>query len=361
MNNEQRLSEIRQQIDDIDQKLQELINQRANLAVEVGSIKKESDAKTVFYRPEREAQILQNIIQRNRGPLSTQQVTLIFRNILTACLTLQHPIRVATLGPEGTFSQAATCKHFGIATDIILTTHIEDIFQAVETEKADYGVVPIENSTTGVINQVLDILRISPLKICGEIILPVHHHLLVQEATGKDIHCIYAHGQAFLQCDKWLAQNLPSVECITVSSNGEAAKRAKQEIGAAAIAGDFAAQEYDLTILEQNIQDNPLNKTRFLILGRQKVGPSQNDKTSLLIATPHTPGALVELLKPFADQQINISLIESRPSQDCNWAYYFFIDIDGHQEDAAVKQALAKLINRDVQLHVLGSYPKAVV
>lgn len=357
MDTQQRLKEIRQQIDVIDGQLQDLINQRAELAVEVGYIKKQDD-NALFYRPEREAQILHSIIERNQGPLSTEQITLIFRDILTACLSVQHPLRVATLGPEGTFSQAATLKHFGIATQLELMDCIDDVFHEVAAKKVDYGVVPIENSTTGVINPVLDALRVSTLTICGEIIIPIHHHLLVSDKT-QEIQRIYAHEQAFLQCHNWLATNMRDIPCIPVESNGEAARRAQMEADAAAIAGDLAVQTYQLEILENNIEDNPNNQTRFLILGQQKVGPSGKDKTSLLISTPHTPGALIELLKPFAENNVNILLIESRPSHDCNWAFFFFIDIDGHQEDLAVKCALEQLSNKSVMLHLFGSYPKA--
>ena len=357
MDTVKRLAAVREQIDQIDNQLQELINQRANLAVEVGKIK-HAEKETVFYRPEREAQILQRIVERNHGPLSAEQVTLIFRNILTACLNLQHPISIATLGPEGTFSQAAALKHFGIEVPLKLTTTIDEIFRVVEAKNADYGVVPIENSTTGVINPVLDALRLSLLTICGEIILPIHHHLLVSNTT-QEIQRIYAHEQAFMQCQNWISRNLPDIPCVKVESNGEAAKRAKQEPEAAAIAGDLAVREYGLKILEENIEDNPQNQTRFLILGKQKVAPSGKDKTSLLISTPHTPGALIDLLQPFAENNVNILLIESRPSHDCNWAYFFFIDIEGHTEDVAVAKALKELNNKFVMLHILGSYPKA--
>jgi chorismate mutase/prephenate dehydratase len=355
----QRLAEIRKQIDSIDVQLLQIINQRAQLAVEVGNIKRH-DNENIFYRPEREAQILQQVVTSNQGPLTEEQVTLIFRNILTSCLSLQHPIKIATLGPEGTFSQAATIKHFGIETEIEFSASIDQVFREIEAKNADYGVVPIENSTTGIINPVLDALRTSALTICGEIILPIHHHLLVASKT-EEIRRIYAHEQAFLQCENWLSKNLPDVMRIPVASNGEAAKRARSEADSAAIAGDLAVQQYDLAILEKNIEDNPKNETRFLILGHQKVGPSGKDKTSLLISTPHTPGALIDLLTPFADHQVNIVLIESRPAHDCNWAYFFFIDIEGHQEDAAVKRALSGLAQKSVLLHLLGSYPKAKI
>ena len=361
MSSEKLLPEIREKIDAIDKQLQNLITERAKLAQEVGKIKHQSIEKEIFYKPEREAQILQQIIARNIGPLSTEQMTSIFRDILTACLSLQHVIKVATLGPAGTFSEAAVVKHFGVETQIELTTTIDDVFHAVQVKQVDYGVVPIENSTTGVINQVLDKLRTSELTICGEIILPIHHNLLRAHNAAETIEHVYAHEQALLQCQHWLAKNLPDARLISVNSNGEAAKRAEQDPRSAAIAGDFAAEKYALTISVNHIEDNAQNETRFLILGHQKVAASGQDKTSLLISTPHTPGVLIDLLKPFAENQINISLIASRPSRDCNWAYFFFIDIEGHQEDPAVKLALMQLAKQSTHMHVLGSYPKAVI
>jgi chorismate mutase/prephenate dehydratase len=277
MDNDKRLSEIRDHIDQLDAQLQDLISQRATFAVEVGEIKKQSAGNVVFYRPEREAQILQKISARNNGPLSAEQITLIFRDILTACLSLQQPIKVAALGPDGTFSQVAALKHFGNAATINLTVTLQEVFAAVETLKADYGVVPYVNSTTGVINSVLDNLRTSSLSVYGEVLLPVHHCLLSTGNSVQEIQKIYAHEQALQQCGHWLTKHCPNVNCILVNSNGEAARLAAIEKNSAAIAGEFAAPQYQLNILEKNIEDNPQNITRFLILGRQKVAP--DDKT----------------------------------------------------------------------------------
>jgi len=265
--NTKNLQNIREQIDAIDLQLQNLITKRATLAVEIGKIKAQNTDTVTFYRPEREAQILQKIVERNAGPLSADQITLIFRSILTACLNLQQPIRVATLGPEGTFSQLAAIKHFGIATPLSLTATIADVFQEIETQKADYGVVPIENSTTGIIQPVLDILRTSALITCGEILLPIHHCLLAKNKNLENIQKIYAHEQAFLQCQQWLAKHLPKIQCVAVNSNAEAARRAELEENTAAIASEQTAAMYHLAILEKNIEDNPNNVTRFLIIG----------------------------------------------------------------------------------------------
>jgi chorismate mutase / prephenate dehydratase len=354
------LQTIRQQIDDIDKQIQNLINERAKLAETVGKNKREQGEDKVFYRPEREAQILQAIITRNTGPLSDKQVVAIFRPILTACLSLQQPIKIAYLGPEGSYSQAAIFKHFGEETMTVPAPSIERIFREIEAENVTYGVVPIENSTTGVINVTLDALMISPLTICGEIIIPIHHHLLSKQTTMQTIEKIYAHEQAFMQCRHWLETHLTNAEQIAVASNSAAAVIAQQEQNSAAIASELCGQIYGLNSLVNNIEDKPQNKTRFLILGQQKVAPSGSDKTSLLFTTPHTPGFLLKLLTSFAEQGINISLIESRPYHSGNWSYLFFIDIEGHQDDLSVKKALDALASKSVMLNILGSYPKAL-
>lgn len=354
------LQTIRQKIDSIDKQIQLLINERAQLAQTIGNSKREQSEDKVFYRPEREAQILQAITARNTGPLSDKQVIAIFRPILTACLSLQQPIKIAYLGPEGSYSQAAIFKHFGAETMTAPTTSIERIFREIEAENVTYGVVPIENSTTGVINVTLDALMLSPLTICGEIIIDIHHHLLSKQLKLSNIEKIYAHEQSFMQCQHWLETHMPDVEQIAVASNSAAAIIAQQEQNSAAIASELCNQLYGLNSLASNIEDKPQNKTRFLILGQQKVAPSGSDKTSLLFSTPHTPGFLLNLLEPFAKQGINISLIESRPYHSGNWSYLFFIDIEGHQDDLPVKKALDSLASKSVMLNILGSYPKAL-
>jgi chorismate mutase/prephenate dehydratase len=356
----EKLTKLREKIDAVDESIQQLLNERAQLALDVGKIKRTTEKDNIFYRPEREAKILQKIMERNSGPFSNKQIASIFRNILTACLNLQQQNKVAYLGPEGTYSQSAVFKHFGEETLTLPAPTIERVFREVEADNAYYGVVPIENSSTGIINTTLDILMTSPLKICGEIILPIHHHLLAMKDNLNGVQRVYAHEQSFLQCRQWLEQYLPKVETVQVSSNGLAAKQASMEENAAAIASDFAAQQYGLKILASNIEDNSRNETRFLILGNQRVAKSGNDKTSLLIATPHFPGALLELLKPFADNNVNITLLESRPYRDQNWSYLFFIDIDGHQEDLPVMRTLEQLTQKSELLNILGSYPKVI-
>ncbi len=361
MSADKTLDNIREKIDQIDNDIQQLINERAEIALTVGKIKKSTDDKPVFYRPEREAEILQKIINRNNGPLSDNQVSLIFRDIMTACLYLQQPIQIAFLGPEGTYTQMAVRKHFGVETKTVAVPTIDRVFREVEAEHVSYGVVPIENSTAGVINATLDSLIDSPLVICGEIILPIHHHLLCATESIGDIKRIYAHDQALQQCGRWLDEHMPRVDTIAVSSNGIAAQLASKELDAAAIAGDLALDLYALKKLYPNIEDNPHNETRFIILGRQKIRATGSDKTTLLIATPHKPGALYELLQTFVEFNINITQISSRPYGGRGWSYIFFLDVEGHRDDEAIKLALEKLANKSIMLNILGSYPKAVI
>jgi len=360
MNPEQQLQAIRKQIDSIDEQLQRLINQRAELALQVRNIKQNSEHPPVFYRPEREAQILQNIIARQQGPLSAEQVAAFFRPLLTSCLSLQQPIKVAYLGPEGTFSQIAAQKHFGMETNLVPAKTIENVFKEIDDGNADYGIVPIENTTTGMINITLDLLLSSSLLICGEVTLPIHMCFLSTQTDPTKIQKIYGHEQAFLQCRHWLASNYPHIQKITVNSNAAAAQRALEDPTSAGIAADIAAGLYSLHVLAKNIEDNKHNETRFLVLGRQKLSPSGRDKTTIIIHSPQRSGALVDLIKPFADQGINLTHITSRPSHDRQWSYVFFIDIEGHQDDLPVKQALNNLIEKSIMLNMLGSYPKAI-
>lgn len=360
MSAEQQLKDIRQHIDRIDEQLQMLFNQRAELALQVRKIKQDSEAPTTFYRPEREAQIMQNIIARQKGPLSAEQVIAIFRPLLTSCLSLQQPIKVAYLGPEGTFSQIAAQKHFGVETHLVAAKTIEGVFKEIDSGNANYGIVPIENTTTGMINVTLDLLLRSSLLICGEVTLPIHMCFLSSQTDIDKIQKIYGHEQAFLQCRHWLATNYPHIKKITVDSNAAAAQRAMEDPNSAGIAADVAAELYSLHVLAKNIEDSKHNETRFLILGQQKLPASGFDKTTLAIHTPQRSGALVDLIKPFADQGVNLTHIASRPSHSHQWSYVFFIEVEGHQDDSAVKQALSTLTEKSIMLNVLGSYPKAI-
>ncbi|MCF6337402.1 MAG: prephenate dehydratase [Gammaproteobacteria bacterium] len=356
-----KLDTIRQKIDALDKKLQSLISERARLAQEVAQVKQAQGDEALYYRPEREAAVLREVLARNEGPLSGEDMARLFREIMSACLALEQPLRVAFLGPEGTFTQAAALKHFGHSVHTVPMTAIDEVFREVESAAVNYGVVPVENSTEGVINHTLDMFMQSPLTICGEVELRVHHHFLGKNQDRSSLKRIYSHQQSLAQCREWLDMHLPGVERMSVSSNAEAARRAANEEQAAAIASDVAADIYHLEILESNIEDNPDNTTRFLIVGRQPVPPSGDDKTSLLVSTPNKPGALHQMLEPFAENAISMSRIESRPSRLANWEYVFFIDINGHIEDKKIIRCLDTLREKTAMLKVLGSYPRAVL
>ena len=356
-----KLVKIRGRIDVLDEELQRLINERAQLAQDVAEIKKEQGDDAQFYRPEREAEVLRNILARNNGPLSGDEMARLFREIMSACLALEQPLNIAFLGPEGTFTQAAALKHFGHSVNTVPLVAIDEVFREVESGSAHYGVVPVENSTEGVINHTLDMFMQSSLTICGEVDLRIHHHLLSKEKDLSVLKRIYSHQQSLAQCREWLDTNLPGVERVSVSSNAEAARRASTENNVAALAGGVAADIYHLNILESNVEDNPDNVTRFLIVGKGAVSPSGDDKTSLLISTPNKPGSLHQLLKSFADNDVSMSRIESRPSRLANWEYVFFIDVNGHVNDEKIASCLEVVKSEASMFKVLGSYPKAVL
>ena len=362
---EQELQALRVRIDTLDEKILELISQRARCAQEVGRIKMASLAEgeqAIFYRPEREAQVLKRIMELNKGPLDNEEMARLFREIMSTCLALEQPLKVAYLGPEGTFSQAAALKHFGQAVISKPMAAIDEIFREVAAGAVSFGVVPVENSTEGAINHTLDSFLEHDLVICGEVELRIHHHLLVAENTKTErITRIYSHAQSLAQCRKWLDAHYPNVERVAVSSNAEAAKRVKSEWNSAAIAGDMAAQLYGLSILADKIEDRPDNSTRFLIIGNQTVPATGDDKTSVIISMSNKPGALHELLIPFHTSGIDLTRIETRPSRSGKWTYVFFIDFIGHKDDPLVKSALEKIAQEAVGLKVLGSYPNAVL
>ncbi len=362
---EQELQALRVRIDSLDEKILELISQRARCAQEVGRIKMATLAEgeeAIFYRPEREAQVLKRIMELNKGPLDNEEMARLFREIMSTCLALEQPLKVAYLGPEGTFSQAAALKHFGQAVISKPMAAIDEIFREVAAGAVSFGVVPVENSTEGAINHTLDSFLEHDLVICGEVELRIHHHLLVAENTKTErITRIYSHAQSLAQCRKWLDAHYPNVERVAVSSNAEAAKRVKSEWNSAAIAGDMAAQLYGLSILADKIEDRPDNSTRFLIIGNQTVPATGDDKTSVIISMSNKPGALHELLIPFHTSGIDLTRIETRPSRSGKWTYVFFIDFMGHKDDPLVRSALEKIAQEAVGLKVLGSYPNAVL
>lgn len=357
------LGEVRARIDTVDANIQALLNERAGLAQLVG-ISKTKDGRTVdFYRPEREAQVLRMAKARNKGPLRNEEVLRLFREIMSACLAQQEPLKVAYLGPEGTFTQTAVHTHFGHSVRALPLSSIDEVFHEVEAGAADFGVVPIENSTEGTVNNTLDRFLTSPLKICGEVELRIHHCLMGKMSSLEDIRRVCSHPQALGQCRGWLDEHLPGVERVPVSSNAEGARRARDERGTAAIAGDTAAEVYGLKLLASEIEDRADNTTRFFVLGRKLFSPSGQDRTTLLISVAHTDesGALFRLLQPLARHRVNMTRIESRPSRRRKWDYVFFIDVEGHAEDANVARALA-VVKRGASLFkLLGSYPRAVL
>lgn len=357
------LSELRTQIDQIDEQIQQLITQRARIAEAVAHAKYTTESHPNFYRPEREAEILQRVIARNQGPLPDAGLTSIFREIISASLALQSSLTVAYLGPEGTYSQLATAKHFGQGAQLVPVQTIEEVFQEVEADRVQYGVVPIENSTEGGVNQTLDCFISTSLSICGEIELPIHHCLLSSETELTAIKRIYAHQQSLAQCRLWLNTHLPQIERIAVNSNAEAARRCATEPHSAAIAGASSADLYQLNLLMSHIEDHSHNTTRFAVLGKQHVPATGRDKTSLLLSAAHAnhSGALLRLLAPFSDNGVNMTRIESRPSRQNLWEYVFFIDLDGHINDAPMQTAINALTTHASLVKHLGSYPRAIV
>ena len=360
----QQLAALRDRIDEIDLKIGELISARARCAQEVAGVKQaHSDGGEItYYRPEREAQVLRKAMERNQGPLGDEEVARLFREIMSACLALEKPIKVAFLGPEGTFTEQAALKHFGHSAQTEPMSAIDEVFREVEAGSSHYGVVPVENSTEGVVNHTLDSFLSSNLKISGEVVLRIHQHLLISDVTKtSNITRIYSHSQSLAQCRKWLDAHYPNAERIAVSSNAEAARRIKGEWNAVAIAGEMAASKYGLIKLAENIEDQPDNSTRFLIIGNDSVGPSGDDKSSVVISMRNEPGALHELLEPFHRFKIDLTRVETRPSRTGNWNYVFFIDFNGHIDEDNVKAALAEIASRAADLRILGSYPKGVL
>ena len=363
------LEQVRADIDAIDREIQSLINRRAECAQRVADIKMAevqveggNPEDVVFYRPEREAQVLRGIMERNQGPLDGASVAHIFREVMSACLALERPLQVAYLGPEGTFTQAATIKHFGHAAICVPQVTIDTVFAQVESGECNYGVVPVENSTEGMVTHTLDNFMDSSLKISGEVEMPISHHLLISDATPEDgLVKICAHQQALAQCRNWLDRHYPKVQKEPVSSNGEAARIAAETPGVAAVAGDMAAEMYGLERLHSHIEDYADNTTRFLVIGREEVPPSGRDKTSIIVASRNKPGALFSILEPFRRAGVSLTRLDPRPSRTEKWAYVFFIEFEGHMQDELVAGIIAELEEQTILLKPLGSYPQAVL
>ncbi|HEX7237023.1 MAG TPA: prephenate dehydratase [Gammaproteobacteria bacterium] len=357
------LAALRDKIDAVDERIQALIAERAGLAKEVGVLKGLTQTAE-YYRPEREAQVLRKVVDRNDGPLRDEEMVRLFRELMSACLAQEEPLKVAYLGPEGTFTQSAVFKQFGHSVHALAVATIDEVFHEVESGTADFGVAPIENSSEGTVNiHTLDMFLTSPLKICGEIELRIHQHLLGRMHDLKDVKRVCSHPQSLAQCRAWLAQHLPDVEKVPVVSNAEAARRARDEDGTAALAGEAAAKVYNLRILFNTVEDRDDNTTRFVVVGRKLFPASGKDKTSVLVsaAETETPGVLLHLLEPLSKHGVNMTRIESRPSRKRKWDYVFFLDLDGHADDAHVRKALDEMKKHASLFKVLGSFPKAVL
>jgi chorismate mutase / prephenate dehydratase len=353
------LAGLRERIDALDDEVLRLLSQRAQYAHRIGVIKQGN-----LYRPEREAQVLRRVAETNPGPLPEGSVRTIFREIMSACLALEQPLKIAYFGPAGTFTESAAKKHFGSAPAFTPFITIDDVFRAVESGNADYGVVPVENSTEGAVGRTLDLLLTSPLMICGEASLRIHQNLMSKSATPERLQKLYSHAQSLAQCHEWLNRNLPNVPRVPVASNAEAARMAALDPESAAIAGEAAAKLYELNILAANIEDDPNNTTRFLVLAKHDSGPSGQDKTSFVCSAQNKPGAVHDLLTPLKTHGVSMSKFESRPARgfgESRWAYVFFIDVDGHRQDPVIARALEDLRGQVGFLKELGSYPKAPI
>ena len=351
------LKSAREQIDAIDRELLELFNRRATLAQAVKQIKDQA-GQSDYYRPDREAAVRSALVGLNQGPLANEEVSRLFQEIMSACRALEQALSVAYLGPQGTFTEAAVHRHFGHSVEARPLDTIDAVFREVASGACGYGVVPVENSTEGVINHTLDSFVQSSLAICGEVELRIHHCLMSRCESIKEVRRLYSHQQSLAQCRHWINTNLPGIEMQAVNSNADAARRAAQEPYAAAVAGKVAAEAYSLDLLETNIEDDPNNTTRFLVIGGNAVGPSGNDKTSLLVATKNKPGALSGLLEPLSRRAISMTRIESRPSRMQLWEYVFFVDFEGHIDDPNIAEALQEMGQHASLLKVLGSYPR---
>ncbi|HEY2815579.1 MAG TPA: prephenate dehydratase [Casimicrobiaceae bacterium] len=346
----------REAIDALDREILAKLNARATRAKAIGALKGGATA----YRPEREAQILSRLVAENGGPLSNEHVSGVFRQIMSACLALEQQLRIAYLGPAGTFSHGAVARHFGQFVTAVPCSTIDEVFRAVESSQTDYAVAPVENSTEGAVGRTLDLMCQTELSICGEVKLRIQQNLLSNAGDLAKVTKIYSHAQSLAQCVQWLAKHLPGAQRVAVASNAEAARLAAAETGAAAIAGDIAAAIYQLAILAPHIEDEPNNTTRFWVLGRQDVAPSGRDETSLVMSAPNRPGAVHALLEPFARHGVSMTRFESRPARTGLWEYLFFVDVSGHRLDPSVAAALAELSQRAPFLKLLGSYPAAV-
>jgi len=353
-----KLKPLRERIDAIDAQILSLLSERGKVAQEVGHVKAETNAPV--FRPEREAQVLRGVAERNPGPLKDRDVQTIFREIMSSCRALEKRVTVAYLGPTGTFSEQAVFQQFGTAIETLPCVSIDEVFRATEAGTADFGVVPVENSSEGAINRTLDLLLATTTAISGEISIAVHHSLMTKTGSMTGVTSVCAHSQALAQCQVWLNQHYPHIERHAVASNAEAAVLASQDPTVAAIASDMAGEQYGLGVVQAHIQDDPHNRTRFVVIGQLQPGPSGRDRTAIVLAVPNTAGAVYNLLAPLAKHGVSMTRFESRPARIGTWEYYFYVDIEGHGHDAAVARALAELKDNAAFFKVLGSYPQSL-
>ncbi len=352
-----RQEELRYEIDAVDSELQRLINRRASLVLEVGRLKEATGES--FYQPARETWILDQVVERNTGPLSDEAMIRLFRELISSCLALEQRLCIAYLGPEASFSHSAVLLQFGHSVEGCPVRTIREVFREVQADRADYGVVPMENSNQGSINSTLDQLMHSDLQICGEVALRIEHHLMSLAPNLLDIERLYIHPQTRAQCREWLAEHLPDLELVEVTSNGEAARLSADDPRGGAIAGEVAARRYRLPILVRGVEDDPDNTTRFVVIGTEIAQASGRDKTSVLVSGPNHPGSLLHMLKPFADAGVNLTKIVSRPTYGALWDYVFFLDMEGHCEEPTVSRALTEIQQQGIGVRMLGSYPRA--
>jgi chorismate mutase/prephenate dehydratase len=353
-----KLLPLREQIDAIDAQILELLSRRGKIAQEVGHVKAETNAPV--FRPEREAQVLRGVAERNPGPLKDRDVQTIFREIMSSCRALEKRVTVAYLGPSGTFSEQAVYQQFGTAIETLPCVSIDEVFRATEAGTADFGVVPVENSSEGAINRTLDLMLGTTTVISGEISIPVHHSLMTKTGSMDGVTVVCAHSQALAQCQVWLNLHHPGIERRAVASNAEAAILASQDPSVAAIASEMAGEQYQLGVVQAHIQDDPHNRTRFAVIGSLETGPSGRDHTSIVLAVPNKAGAVYNLLAPLAKHGVSMTRFESRPARIGTWEYYFYVDIEGHVRDAAVARALGELKDNAAFFKVLGSYPQSL-
>lgn len=356
MSEKNTIKDLRNAIDEIDDRILELLNQRASMVISIGRLK-QGEAKD-FYVPSREREIYERLTTGNHGPFPNEALKSVFREIISASLALEAPMKVAFFGPKATFTHIAAMHQFGLSAELIPSKSIPAVFEEVEKGRAQYGVVPVENSTEGMVSHTLDMFMESDLKIIAEIMLEIHHYLLSRTGRPEDIKKIYSHPQPIAQCREWIEDNFPNVPVVDVASTAVAAQIASEDYTAAAIASELASSLYDLKVVRERIEDQVNNFTRFLVIGKKGAEKSNDDKTSLMFSVKDEPGILYRMLEPFAKRGISLSKIESRPLKKKAWEYIFFLDLDGHVLDPAVSEAIRELRDCCQFVKILGSYPR---